>query len=97
MQSFACVVHNAKSNRFHRERDICVVAKSLKISSVRFGGRDSGDMSTSQGVVFAPGGVGIASPVHEHGPKNMLFFASYFLHVDRLIRRHALLTDQVSK
>ena len=85
MQSFACVVHDAKSNRFHRERDICVVAMSLKISSFRFGGRDSGHMSMAQGVVFAPGGVGIAStsPVHEHGPKNMLFFASYFLHVDR--------------
>ena len=42
MQSFACVVHDAKSHRFHRERDIYVVAMSLKISSFRFGGRDSG-------------------------------------------------------
>ena len=83
MQSFACVVHDAKSHRFHRERDIYVVAMSLKISSFRFGGRDSGHMSKAQGVVYAPSGVGIASPVHEHGPKNMLFFASYFLHVDR--------------
>ena len=76
-------MHDAKSHRFHRERDIYVVAMSLKISSFRFGGRDSGHMSMAQGVVYAPSGVGIASPVHEHGPKNMLFFASYFLHVDR--------------